>query len=173
MLFSKSPHQEVKAGLKPLFPRLWRYCLVMTGSADQAADLAQTTCLKALEKSEQFTSGTHLDRWVFRIAKNLWFNELRAQAVRQGGGLQSVDEAEIDDRLSSSESTSLNKDMLKGVLSLPEAQRIVVAMVYIEGYSYRESADMLEIPIGTVMSRLAAARAKLARYFKHYQSDVV
>lgn len=173
MFWGKRSYREVKEGLKPLFPRLWRYCLVMTGSSDRAADLAQSTCLRALEKCEQFIVGSDLDRWLFRIAKNLWINEMRAEAVRQGGGLHSVDEFDLEDHTTTVDTGALTKDVLRGVFSLPEAQRMVLALVYIEGYSYREASDILDIPIGTVMSRLAAARAKLADRFTHYQRDVV
>ena len=62
--------------------------------------------------------------------------------------------------------------MLLEVLALPEAQRTTVVLVYVEGYSYKEAADMLDIPIGTVMSRLAAARGKLAGKFKQEKSSV-
>lgn len=173
MLWGKRSCREVKEGLKPLFPRLWRYCLVMTGSSDRAADLAQSACLRALEKCEQFAAGSELDRWLFRIAKNLWINELRADAIRQGGGIHSIDELDLADHTIHADTGTLTKDVLQGVFSLPEAQRMVVALVYIEGYSYREASEILDIPIGTVMSRLAAARGKLAGHFKPYRSDVV
>jgi len=69
-----------------------------------------------------------------------------------------LDELELADNSENPERFTMNKEIVLGVLSLPEAQREIVALVYIEGYSYRETADLLEIPIGTVMSRLSAAR---------------
>ena len=62
MFFSKSARKEVENGIKPIFPRLWRYCLVLTGNKDWADDLAQAVCLKAIEKADLFQEGTHLDR---------------------------------------------------------------------------------------------------------------
>ncbi len=94
------------------------------------------------------------------MARRIWLNELRADAVRLGGGLVPADALidEKDDILTN----ILAGEVLSKIRALPEAQRIAVMLVYVEGYSYAEAAEMLEIPIGTVMSRLAAARKKLA-----------
>lgn len=161
MFGAKDSHKSVKRGLEPLFPRLWRYCLVLTGKRDRADDLAQAACLRALEKSDQFTPGTNLDHWVFRIAQRLWLNELRKQAVRRGGGLAPVEEIDLPDKKPDPETNLLAREALSEVMALPEAQRVTVLLVYVEGYSYKEAAEVLDIPIGTIMSRLAAARAKL------------
>jgi len=152
----------VRAGITPIFPRLWRYCLVLTSNHDRANDLAQAACLRAIEKAHQFVDGTTLDRWIFRIAQRLWFNELRSDAVRRGGGLATIDEIDIPDPKSDPETNLYAREVLLSVMGLPEAQRATVLLVYLEGYSYKEAAETLEIPIGTVMSRLSAARAKLA-----------
>ena len=172
MIWQKDSLSEVKQGLKPLFPRLWRYCLVLTGSRERADDLAQSACLRALEKSGQFASGSQLDRWVFRIAQRVWFNELRAETVRRGGGLATIEEIDLPDTLPGPESNLLAREVLLEVLALPEAQRATVVLVYVEGYSYKEAAEILEIPIGTVMSRLAASRAKLANKFEDNKSNI-
>ncbi|MEM7172545.1 MAG: RNA polymerase sigma factor [Pseudomonadota bacterium] len=163
---------EVARGLQPLYPRLWRYCIVLTGQRERADDLAQATCVRALEKSAYYQSGTKLDRWTFRIAQRLWLNELRSDAVRRGGGLRPIEEIEIPDGGLDPEMNFSVREVLLEVLALPEAQRIAVFLVYVEGYSYREAAEMLDIPIGTVMSRLSASRAKLAGKFKPKKRDV-
>ncbi len=168
----KNAHDEILQGLKPLFPRLWRYCLVVTGNRDRADDLAQAACLRALEKSAHYAAGTRLDRWVFQIAQRLWLNELRAESVRRGGGISTVDELDISDGKPDPESNLLAREVLLSVLALPEAQRTTVTLVYVEGYSYKEAAEILEIPIGTVMSRLAAARSKLANSFDHKKTKL-
>ncbi len=174
MFWHKSKSYEVESGIPAIFPRLWRYCLVLTASHDRADDLAQSVCLRALQKADQYQKGSELDRWLFRIAKNMWLNEVRAEVVRQGGGLHPIEEVELPDRADNSpEWNIINKDLLSGVLALPEAQRMVVALVYIEGYSYKEAAELLNIPIGTVMSRLSVARGSLSQRFKHYQSNAV
>ncbi len=168
----KNADREVIDGLKPLFPRLWRYCVVLTGHPEQADDLAQAACQRALEKAHHYQPGTRLDRWLFRIAQRLWLNERRAEAVRRGGGMTAIEDIELPDDRPGPESNILAREVLLEVLALPEAQRTTVVLVYVEGYSYKEAADMLDIPIGTVMSRLAAARGKLAGKFKQEKSSV-
>ena len=128
-----------------------------------ADDLAQTTAMRALEKADQYQPGTQLDRWLFTLARRIWLNELRANAVHRAGGLVPVEDTEIaDTRRLDAETNSFAREVFDKVLELPEAQREAVLLVYVEGFSYRETADMLDIPIGTIMSRLAAARKKLA-----------
>lgn len=148
--------------MKNLYPRLWRFCLATTGARHTADDLAQASCLKALEKRHQFSVGTAFDAWVFRIAKNTWINELRANTVRRGGGLVPTEKFDLADTKSGPDANLSGAEALEAVMALPEAQRTTTFLVYVEGYSYKETADMLDIPIGTVMSRLAASRKKLA-----------
>ena len=144
-----------------LYPRLWRYCVVLTGQRAWADDLAQATCLRAIEKAVGFTPGTHLDRWLFRMAQRLWLNELRANKVRQGAGLVPVEDVDLPAAGPGVETNIFAGQVLHRVTTLPEAQRICVLLVYVEGYRYQEAAEVLDIPIGTVMSRLAAARKTL------------
>jgi len=162
MFRKKSASHQVAEGLEPIYPRLWRYCMALAGNIDQANDLAQASCLRALEKSDYFKPDTHLDRWIFTIAQRLWINELRYNAVRRGMGTISVEEIDIPDSSSDQETNIFAKQVLLEVMALPEAQRQAVILVYIEGFSYKEASDILDIPIGTVMSRLSAARGKLA-----------
>jgi RNA polymerase sigma-70 factor (ECF subfamily) len=162
MLREKTALEEVRSGLPRLFPRLWRYCLALTSNRDRANDLAQAACLHALEKARHFEPGTHLDRWLFRLTQRLWLNELRADAVRAGRGLLPVEEIDLADNKSDPHANLYAKEVLSAVMGLPEAQRVTVMLVYVEGHSYREAAEILDIPAGTVMSRLAAARKTLA-----------
>jgi len=163
---------EVHHGIHRLFPRLWRYCLALAGNRDSAADLAQAACLKAIEKQEQFQAGSELDRWLFRIAKNTWTNQLRYDALRSQGSLDAIDTNDIADLLQSDERHSAARDIVARVMGLPEAQRLSVLLVYVEGYSYKEAADILAIPVGTVMSRLASARSKLQTDLSSYQRQL-
>ena len=156
-----SAHSEVESGLQPLFPRLWRYCLVLTGKRDGADDLAQAVCLRALEKSHLYQAGTQLDRWIFRMAHNTWINEIRKNSVRTGAGVFAIEDIELPDENPNPETNLMTRQVLSLVMELPETQRETVLLVYVEGYSYREAAETLDIPIGTVMSRLSAARGKL------------
>ncbi len=155
-------HETVKDALRRHLRRLWRYALVLSGSRDVADDLVQATCLRALERAHQFQPGTHVDRWLMTILHSIWLNDIRAARYRRGEGLVDAESALVFDGAGALETNISASQVLKRVQSLPEAQRETVFLVYVEGFSYREAATLLDVPIGTVMSRLAAARAKLA-----------
>ena len=144
---------------------------MLTGSRDLAEDLAQAATLRALEKANLFQAGTHFDRWMFRLTRNVWINELRKNAVRTGSGLTPIEEMDLPSQELDPEMNILCKEVLQSVMALPEAQRSTVLLVYGEGYSYRDAAEALEIPVGTVMSRLAGARKKLAALFNEGGDD--
>jgi RNA polymerase sigma-70 factor (ECF subfamily) len=154
---------EVRAGLAPNLARLWRYGLVLSGARDVADDLVQMTCVRALERAAQFQAGTRLDRWLFSILRSIWLNELRARRVREGGGFVDAAEALVVDGGLEIETNIFAAQVLREVGGLPEGQREAVLLVYVEGLSYREAAEVLAAPIGTVMSRLAAARLALGK----------
>lgn len=152
--------EQVRAGLSDLMPRLWRFGLVLSGDREQASDLAQAAALRALERADQFQPGTRLDRWCFTILSSIWKNELRARAVRRGQGLIPVEDAGLE----APDHSGVNiqaREVLSHMMHLPEAHRETLFLVYIEGYSYAEAAERLEIPVGTVMSRLANGRKRL------------
>ncbi|WP_371319521.1 RNA polymerase sigma factor [Pseudomonas sp. PDM28] len=144
--------------------RLWRYGLLLSRQRHIADDLVQATCVRALERAGQYESGTRMDRWLLSILHSIWLNEVRAQRVRQGQGQVDADQALSFDGESVAQTHVLAAQVIRRVDALPEAQRETVFLAYVEGLSYREVADVLQVPIGTVMSRLAAARAKLAEY---------
>lgn len=149
-------------GIPAIYPRLWRFCLVLTANRSAADDLAQATCERALVYADKFKLGTDLDRWLFTMARRLWLDNIRATKVRQGKGLVLVEETDLEDQSSSTETNIFARQVFDMVQGLPEGQRMCVLLVYVEGHSYRDAADMLEIPIGTVMSRLSAARSKIS-----------
>jgi RNA polymerase sigma factor (sigma-70 family) len=155
-------HEAVMAGLVAELDRLWRYGLVLSGNRSIAEDLVQNTCVRALERSHQFTPGSRLDRWLFSILRSIWLNEVRAARYRQGQGLVDAANVLVFDGIREIETNIAARQVLREVQSLPEAQREAVFLVYVEGLTYREAAEMLAVPVGTVMSRLAAARARLA-----------
>ncbi|MDO3434009.1 RNA polymerase sigma factor [Rhizobium sp. CBN3] len=153
---------DIRSGLTENLGRLWRYGLVLSHQRDVADDLVQATCLRALERADQFVPGTRLDRWLFSILHSIWLNEIRSRRVRQGQGFVDAGEALTFDGAHDTETHVMAGQVLKLVNALPEAQRTAVFLAYVEGLSYREVAGILDIPIGTVMSRLAAARARLS-----------
>lgn len=143
-----------------VYPRLWRYALSLTRDTSDAADLTQETVTQGLRKASQFQPGTQVDRWLFSILHRLWLNQVRAGKVRRGTGLVPVEEAGLrspDDP----EATFFGSEVLSAVASLSDVQRVTVMLVYVEGYTYAEAAELVGVPVGTIMSRLAAARLKL------------
>ncbi len=151
---------EVRRELTALLPRLWRFALYLTRDRQKAEDLVQSSCLRALEKASQYQAGTDLDRWVFAIAASVWKNSLRsaARAPRTSHDVEELPFRGVD----TSEIQAFAQQVLRHVADLPDGQRAVVALVCVEQWSYKETAAALEIPIGTVMSRLSSARRALA-----------
>ena len=162
MFGNKSAQDAVRNGLPALYPQLWRFALVLTRDRAAADDLAQAGCERALAQAAKFQPDTNLGAWVFTLTRRLWLNEMRAGKVRRGAGWVDAHETEIPDEKIDTETNIFAREVLAKVQDLPDGQRLVVLLVYLEGYSYREAAEMLEIPIGTVMSRLATARRHLA-----------
>jgi RNA polymerase sigma factor (sigma-70 family) len=160
---SEESRREVRAGLERRLTSLWRYALVLSKAADVAEDLVQATCVRAIERADQFSPGTRLDRWLFVILRSIWLNEIRARRIREGGGFVRAEDVLSVDGVQTVETNILAAEVLTAISRLPEAQRETLLVVYGEGYSYAEAAGALGIPIGTVMSRLAAARSALAR----------
>jgi RNA polymerase sigma-70 factor, ECF subfamily len=160
---SEASRREVRAGLEPSLARLWRYALVLSKARDTADDLVQATCLRAIERADQFVPGTRVDRWLFAILRSIWLNEIRSQRVREGGGFVDAEGALTTDGAREIEMNITAAAVLRAIDRLPEAQRETVLLVYGEGYSYAEAAATLGVPIGTIMSRLAAGRAALAK----------
>ena len=160
---SEASRREVRAGLEPSLARLWRYALVLSRARDAADDLVQATCLRAIERADQFVPGTRVDRWLFAILRSIWLNELRSQRMREGGGFVAAEEALTTDGAREFETNITISAVLRAIDRLPETQRETILLVYGEGYSYAEAAATLGVPIGTIMSRLAAGRAALAK----------
>lgn len=148
-----------------LLPRLRRFGVALTGSADAADDVVQAACERALRAPDRFTPGTRLDSWMFRIMRNLWIDQRRAGA-RAGG-------VDTDPMLLAAQPGTDGRQVTEARLTfeavrdamdrLPDEQREVLVAVCIEGLSYAETAAMLELPIGTVMSRLHRARRAIGQ----------
>lgn len=147
-----------------LLPRLRRYAIALTGTVADGDDLVQDTVVRALKSLHQWEPGTRLDNWMFRIAKNRFIDTRRVAKRNALVALDAPEEAaaaSMDGERAMEASLSL-KDVGVALLSLPPEQREAVGLVLIDGMSYRDAADVLEIPIGTLTSRLARAREALA-----------
>ena len=147
--------------LPRLLPRLWRFAYRLSGDPHSAEDLVQKACVRGLERQHQLQPGTSAQSWMFSIIHTVWLNEVRARRIRQHASMQWSDELAdtVPDEISvSPEMQTLHRQIITAVGQLPDAQRVVMLLVAVEGFSYRETADALGVPIGTVMSRLARAR---------------
>lgn len=155
--------ESIRSEMAALLPRLRRFAISLTANRADADDLVQDTVERALRSLHQWQRGTRLDSWMFRIAQNLWIDQRRARRVRE----IVVDDPDAAARVAVDgvrevESKLAFADMVRAFAELPEDQRVVTALVLVDGMSYREAADVLGVPIGTVTSRLARARTALA-----------
>ena len=146
-----------------LVPRMRRFALSLTNSQADADDLVQSACERALRNKTSFKPGTRMDSWLYRIIQNLWLDDRRRKKTRK----EEVDpmDANVTDggKAASAPTARLMLQKVQtAVDALPDDQRIVLSLIAIEGHSYREASEMLDISIGTVMSRLSRARQKLA-----------
>lgn len=153
---------RIMAHMVMLLPRLRRFAQMLTGTRADADDLVQATCERAIDHLDHWTAGTALDRWMFKIAHNLHRNQRRDHANR----LRLVEEHgwaldHLEDGARRAEACAELNEVGRRMRALPVEQRAVLTLVAIEGFSYQEAADLLEVPIGTVTSRLARARDAL------------
>lgn len=141
---------------------LRRFCLSLTGAAADADDLLQTTVERMLEKG--MPEDAHTAKWVYRVCRNIWIDELRSRDVRQryASGVQT---AGVVEQSPSAETQADAEEHLAAVndavMRLPSEQRLALMLVAVEGKSYAEAADILQVPVGTIMSRIARARKHL------------
>lgn len=148
--------------LLQLLPRLTRFARALTRNRADADDLVQDTVEKALKAAARFQPGTRLDSWLFRIARNAWIDEARSRQVRAAVA-SDADPAEAP---AAEGEDAMQARLALGAVGrameeLPDEQREVAALILVDGASYREAAEILGVPQGTVTSRLARARAAL------------
>jgi RNA polymerase sigma factor (sigma-70 family) len=156
--------QAFERELLTLLPRLRRFARALARDAADADDLVQAALERALRARHQWAPGTRLDAWMMRIVRNCWIDEARSRARRartfvpeeEGEMVGSEAHREIEVR---AELHAVDKAMS----SLSPEQREVIALVLVEGLAYREAADLLDIPIGTLTSRLTRGRQALAQ----------
>lgn len=157
--------EDVKPRIIAFLPRLRRFCLALTGSNDRCDDLLQETVERALTRIEQWQAGTSLESWMFRIAQNLHIDDARKQGRRgQQVDIEQLADVSGEDGRTIVEVRSELEHAQKAMAALPDEQRILLALVVIDGRSYREVAEILELPMGTVMSRISRARQAIDLY---------
>jgi RNA polymerase sigma-70 factor (ECF subfamily) len=150
---------EFTVRMNELIPRLRRYARALTGERSAADDLVQDTLERAWTKLHLWRSGSDLRAWLFTIMHNVHVNQMRSRAAAATLPLQD-DMPDAPVRATQSDMLEV-RDIDAALGRLPVEQREVLLLIALEHMSYRETADTLDIPIGTVMSRLARARDRL------------
>jgi len=140
-------------------PRLRRYARALTGDRNSADDLVQDTLERALSRFHLWREGSDLRAWLFTIMHNIYVNQIRSRIRRQHEALETEPAAEA---VRAPEPDWLElRDLEAALARLPEEQRAVVLLVGLEQFTYEETARVLGVPTGTVMSRLSRARERL------------
>jgi RNA polymerase sigma-70 factor (ECF subfamily) len=164
----------------PFLDSLYNTAYRLARNSEDAEDLVQETYLKAYRSFEQFTPGTNLKAWMFRILKNAFINEYRRrQAVPQESDFAEIEEnleshlrpeaaGQIKNPEQEALEGALDEDVQRALDELPPDYRMAVVLADLEGFSYKEIAEILEIPVGTVMSRLYRGRKLLEEVLLRY-----
>ena len=164
---------DPQASELPYRDQLFKSALRMTRSVDDAEDLVQETYLKAFRSYDSFSEGTNLKAWLFRIMKNTFINIYRRKKVQPyqvnlddvREGLESTlsERIPVGNPEEKYLSTEMDNEVRQAILSMPHDYKMVVLLTDLAGFSYKEAAEILEIPVGTVMSRLYRGRRMLER----------
>ena len=154
--------ERFEVELAALLPRLRRFAHALSRNPADADDLGQATIERALRSRDQWQPGTRLDSWLYRIMRNLWIDTVRARGRRE----KIEAPAELADRIGEDPREAIDaaidlQRIMDSMEQLPGEQREVVALILIEGFGYRETAEILDLPIGTVSSRLVRGRTAL------------
>src|SRR5437870_2878553 len=176
------PPEDFEAGVLNQLDSLYRTALRLTNNQQEAEDLVQETMLKAFRFANTYQRGTNLRAWLFRILNTSAINRYRKQATHpQATSLPEGEEFYLYNRIRDFNgqelsagaeeevlSRYLDEDVYKALNELPPNFRMAVILADIEGMSYKEIADVLQIPIGTVMSRISRARRQLQKSLWQY-----
>ena len=144
-----------------VLPRLRRFARGLTGSVVEADDLVQAACERALSRRHQFEEGTRFDSWMFRIVQTIWIDQIRARDIRKEEKEIAEERLGSDEPVRRVEARLALEEVRRAVDRLPPDQRTVLLLVTVDGLSYREAAEVVRVPVGTIMSRLARARIAL------------
>jgi RNA polymerase sigma-70 factor (ECF subfamily) len=152
---------SVSDQLIAVLPRLRRFARGLTGTASEADDLVQAACERALTRAHQFQEGTRFDSWMFRIAQTIWIDQLRSRKTRKEVVEDEAMNIGSDEAARRIEARLALQEVRAALTQIPAEQRIALMLVTVDGMSYKQAAEIAEVPVGTIMSRLARARVAL------------
>ncbi|WP_221227398.1 RNA polymerase sigma factor [Stakelama sediminis] len=145
-----------------LLPRLRRFAHALARNAADADDLCQAAIERALKSRTQWQPGTRLDSWMYRIMRNLWIDTARARSRAAQTFVAEEAGASVGDRGDKAVEAAIELGNVgRAMNQLPDEQREAVALVLVEGFAYKEAAEILDIPMGTLTSRLVRGREAL------------
>jgi RNA polymerase sigma factor (sigma-70 family) len=163
---------DFDSGLAALLPRLRRFAYGLSRHATDADDLTQATVERALNARVQWQPGTRLDAWVFRIMRNQWIDTARSRQRHERWLAPEIAGANVSTNGAPAIEAAVELRYLMRALSqLPDEQREAVALVSIDGMAYRDAANLLDIPIGTLTSRLIRGRQALLALTEDHNDD--
>ena len=151
--------EDLRDEIIGMMPRLRRFACSLTRELHDADDLVQITVERALKRADQFREDSHLAGWLYGILRNAWIDECRSRQRREPAHVPQESAEEVSDPAAGSQAELLC--VQDALLQLPEEQRLAVSLVLIEGFSYKEAAHIMNVPIGTLTSRLARGREAL------------
>ena len=146
-------------------PRLRRYARALTRNTERADDLVQETLLRAIAKGHLWQPGTDLRAWLFTIMHNQHVNHVR-RSMREGVIVPIDDAASIWTAEPNADASLQLRDLGRAIAALPEEQRLCLVLGDVQGFSYEEIAEVMQVPLGTVKSRHFRGRAQLSEAFK-------
>lgn len=169
-----SRKETLRQEIVGLLPRLRRFARSLVRDPDKADDLVQAACERALDRLDHFREGTRLDSWLYRIIYTRWIDELRRVKTRTANlVVLSPENTSVNTDGEASNFIATALDLKKALEALPTEHHAAITLVGVEGYSYKEAASVLDLPVGTVASRVARARTMLGRILSHNRQHVL
>jgi RNA polymerase sigma-70 factor (ECF subfamily) len=167
-------NETLRLEIVRILPRLRRFARSLARDPDKADDIVQAACERALLRLDQVREGTRLDSWLYRIIYTRWIDKVRRRKTRSANLVVLNNESSqdaVDSETGDCLATAL--DIKAALEALPAENRIAITLVSVEGYSYEETALILDLPVGTVASRVARARRVLASILAHERKKIL
>ena len=167
-------NEALRLEIVSILPRLRRFARGLTRDPDKADDIVQAACERALLRLDQVREGTRLDSWLYRIIYTRWIDKLRRRKTRHAKlVVLSKENIQAARSYKAENGLVIALDIKKALEKLPGEYRAAITLVSVEGYSYAEAASVLDIPVGTVASRVVRARTILGNLMASKRGDTL